>query len=112
MAPLWLPLGCLICGILASPHLAPNAVWLCLPLAAMLGIARRRLLLLGVFLLGAGLRSLVPPIPPDPGSEPVRLIGRLRAAPQWRNLGVYLDLDVETIDSKPSYGRARLTEFL
>ena len=33
-------------------------------------------------------------------------------APEWRGLGVYLDVDVNDIDDKPVNGRARLTEFL
>ena len=44
--------------------------------------------------------------------DPVRLVGLIRRAPEWRGLGVYLDLQVETLDGTPASGRARLTEFL
>src|SRR5262249_13822491 len=32
--------------------------------------------------------------------------------PEWRGPGVYLDVDVLTVDDRPYRGRARLTEFL
>jgi len=112
MVPLLFPLLCLILGILAGPHLDPNPVWLCLPLAILLGIARRRLLLLPVFLFGAALRDAVPTVPPDPGADAVRVVGEITRAPDWRGIGVYLDIRVLRIDGRPYRGRARLTEFL
>ena len=112
MVPLLFPLVALISGILAGPHLSPNPVWMSLPLSILLGIARRPLFLLPVFLLGAGLRSAVPTVPPDPGTDAVRLLGTVTRAPEWRGLGVYLDVQVLRIDEKPYRGRARLTEFL
>jgi competence protein ComEC len=112
MVPLLFPLVVLISGILAGPHLSPNPVWMCLPLSILLGIARRPLLLLPVFLLGVGLRSAVPTVPPDPGIDAVRLVGRVARAPNWRGLGVYLDVQILRIDGRPYRGRARLTEFL
>jgi len=69
-------------------------------------------LLLSVFLLGAGLRTAVPTVPPDPGNDAVRLVGKVARAPEWRGLGVYLDVQVLRIDGRPYRGRARLTEFL
>jgi len=88
MIPLLFPLLALIAGILSGPHLAPTPLWLCLPLAILVGIARRPLLLVSVFLLGAGLRSAVPAVPPDPGSDAVRLVCKVSRAPEWRGLGV------------------------
>jgi competence protein ComEC len=41
-----------------------------------------------------------------------RVTGWLTKAPEWRGLGVYLDLQLQTIDRQPYRGRARLTEFL
>jgi len=112
MVPLFFPLVALVAGILAAPYLDPHPVWLCLPLAILLGIARRPLLLLAVFLLGAGLRDAVPIVPPDPGTDAVRLEGRVTRSPEWRGIGVYLDVAVLSVDGRPYRGRARLTEFL
>ena len=112
MVPLLWPLFALIAGILLSPFLDARSVWLCLPLAALIGFARRWCLLPAIVLLGAGLRSLEPDVPPDPGDLAVRLIGRLTRAPEWRGLGVYLDVEVLSVDGRPYRGRARLTEFL
>jgi hypothetical protein len=63
-------------------------------------------------LLGAGLRAAVPAVPPDPGIDAVRLVGKITRAPEWRGLGVYLDVQVLRVDGRPYRGRARLTEFL
>lgn len=114
MVPLFLPLVSLIAGILAGPHLDSRAIWLCIPLAILLGVARRPLFLVAVFLLGAGIRDAVPAVPPAPGAEAVRLIGKVLRAPEWRGPGVYLDVEVLTIDGQPypDSGRVRLTEFL
>jgi len=112
MVPLLFPLVALISGILTGPRLDPIAVWMCLPLAILLGVAKRPFFLLSVFLLGAGLRSAVPAVPPDPGMDAVRLVGRVARAPEWRGLGVYLDVQVLSVDGRPYRGRARLTEFL
>src|SRR4029077_11322834 len=62
--------------------------------------------------LGAGLRAVVPTVPPDPGIDAVRLIGKVVRAPEWRGLGVYLDVQVLRVDGRPYRGRVRLTEFL
>jgi predicted membrane metal-binding protein len=40
------------------------------------------------------------------------VVGRLVKAPEWRGLGAYLDLELQTVDSRTYRGRARLTEFL
>jgi competence protein ComEC len=49
---------------------------------------------------------LEPPLAiPDPGDTATRVVGTLTKQPEWRGLGVYLDLQLQT-------GRARLTEFL
>ena len=113
MFPLLFPLLALIAGIVASSSLEPQAVWLCLPLAILLGLAQKKLLLIAVFLAGAGLRSLDRPVQPlPPGEEASRVIGTLSRRPDWRGPGVYLDLHVESIDGTPYRGGARLTEFL
>jgi competence protein ComEC len=113
MFPLLPPLLALIAGILASDRLDPRSVWICLPLAVLLGFARKRCALLALFLLGAGLRSREEPVPPlSPGTEASRIICRLLHQPDWRGLGVYLDVAVDSIDGVPYRGRARLTEFL
>jgi competence protein ComEC len=112
MIPLLWPLAAASAGTLVSPLLHPHYVWLCLPLAVLLACVRRWGLLLSFFLLGAALRSREPVVPPDPGDLPVRLIGRLNKAPEWRGLGAYLDVEIESVDGRASYGRARLTEFL
>ena len=58
MIPLAPPLLAFIAGILASPYLDARAAWICLPLAMLLGFARRPCFVIPVFLLGAGLRSI------------------------------------------------------
>ena len=113
MIPLLYPLLALIAGILASGHLDPMSVWLCLPLAVLLGFARKPSGLIAVFLLGSGLGSVEHPIPPlPPGVEASRVVGTLQRRPDWRGLGVYLDVGVESVDGNSLHGRARLTEFL
>src|SRR5262245_21685250 len=113
MPPLLFPLLALIAGILASASLAPTPVWLCLPLAILLGMARKRCGLIAVFLLGAGLRSVEHPVPPiPPGAEASRVIATILQRPDWRGIGVYLDINIESVDGRPLRGRARLTEFL
>jgi len=108
-----LPLLALVVGILLSPCLDPTAVWICLPLAILISFGKRWCGLIAVALLGAGLTSLTPTPPPDPGDVPAsRISGQLLKAPEWRGLGVYLDLNLTTIDGQFSRGRARLTEFL
>jgi competence protein ComEC len=113
MFPLLPSLLALIAGILVSSHLDASAIWVCLPLTVLLGFARKSCALIAIFLLGAGLRSLEEPVPPlPPGTEASRVVGRLLHRPDWRGLGVYLDLRVDSIDGVPYRGRARLTEFL
>src|SRR5436190_8844884 len=112
MVPLLLPLLVLIAGILSGPFLVPYYAALCLPLALLIGIAKRPLLLTLVFLVGTLRRDVVPPAPPDPAVEAVRIEGTLEGAPEWRGIGITLDLRILNIDGKPSTGRARLTEFL
>jgi competence protein ComEC len=108
-----IPLVALIIGIFLSPCLDPASVWICLPLAILISFGKRWCGLIAVLLLGAGLASLtVPPATYTGDTTANRVVGRLRSAPEWRGLGVYLDLDVETIDAKAYRGRARLTEFL
>src|SRR5262245_40334937 len=113
MIPLLPALLALIAGIVSSSHLEAKAVWICLPLAVLLGLARKPCALLAVFLAGAGLRSLEKPVAAlPPGNEASRVVGRLLQRPDWRGIGVYLDLEVESVDGHPYRGRARLTEFL
>src|SRR5436190_3145709 len=113
MVPLLVPLLALIAGILASAHLDPTSVWLCLPLAILLGFARKSCGLIAVFLLGAGLRAVEHPVPPLPaGPEASRVVATVLQRPDWRGVGVYLEIEVEFIDGRSVRGRARLTEFL
>jgi competence protein ComEC len=106
------PLIALIAGILLAPCLHPTYVWTCVPLAILISFARRWCGLIAVALIGAGIASLQPPVPPDPGDTAVRLVGRLMKAPEWHGVGAYLDVQVQSIDAQPYRGRARLTEFL
>ena len=113
MIPLLLPLLALIAGILASTHLDLTAVWICFPFAVLLAFARKPCALIAIFLLGAGLRSRENPIPALPaGAEASRVVCTLQHQPDWRGVGAYLDVAIESIDAHPIRGRARLTEFL
>jgi competence protein ComEC len=112
MTPLLFPLLAFVAGIVSLPYLDPTPVWWCLPVAMVLAAVRRPCALIALFLFGAGLRSLEPVAPPDPGTDPARVVGRLTGAPEWRGLGVYLNLRLETVDGRPTRGRVRLTEFL
>ncbi len=109
---MFLPLVALITGILLAPCLDSTFVWICLPPSILLSLVRSRCAFLAVCLLGSGLASLRPVVPPDPGDTAVRLVGRLLKAPEWHGLGIYLDVQLQTLDSLPYRGRARLTEFL
>src|SRR4029453_10311648 len=113
MIPLLFPLLSFVAGTLAASRLESRAVWICLPFAILLAIVRKPCALLAIFLLGAGLRSQArqsPPLPP--GTEASRVIATLVRRPDWRGIGVYLDLDVESVDAVPYRGLARLTEFI
>jgi competence protein ComEC len=113
MIPLLFPLLAVVAGILSSAHLDPASVWLCLPLAVLLGMARKPCGLIALFLLGAGLRSIERPVPVLPaGPEASRVIATVLRRPEWRGIGVYLDVGIESIDGRLLSGRARLTEFL
>src|SRR5262245_13689027 len=107
-----LSLVALIAGILLGPCVDPVPVWICFPFSILLSFLRHRCVLLTVFLLGCGVSSLQSTVPRDPGETAVRLIGTLRKAPEWHGLGIYLDVQLETIDGQAYRGRARLTEFL
>src|SRR3989442_6526782 len=107
-----LPLLALIIGILLSPCLDSRSVWICLPVAILISFVKRRCALLAVALAGAGLAARQPAVLPDPGDTAVRLVGRLTKAPEWRGLGGYLDVELQTVDGQRYPGRARLTEFL
>src|SRR5215475_13200035 len=98
MTPLLFPVLAFIAGIAASPWLDPRPVWWCLPLGVLIVLGRRWCAVIPLFLLGAGLRSLEPAAPPDPGSEPARVVGRLTGPPEWRGDGVYLDIKLESVD--------------
>jgi len=106
------PLFSLIVGILISPCLDPAAVWICLPLAILISFAKRWCALIAIALLGAGVTSIQPTVPPEPDNTATRVTGKLTKAPEWRGLGSYLDLELQSIDTRPCRGRARLTEFL
>src|SRR5262249_23451265 len=57
-------------------------------------------------------RTAQPIVPPDPGDVASRVVGRLLKSPEWRGLGVYLDVELLSVDARTYTGRARLTEFL
>ena len=108
-----IPLVALVIGILLSPCLDSASVWICLPLAVLISFARRWCGLVAVILVGAGIASLTPAPPANlDDSTAARVTGSLIKAPEWRGLGVYLDLQLMAIDAQPLRGRARLTEFL
>ncbi|PYS18271.1 MAG: hypothetical protein DMG17_06505 [Acidobacteria bacterium] len=119
----------LLIGILLSPYLDERFVWAAIPAAlvtltfsqgfALLGSrfapsprARGWTLWLLVALIGAADASMLPAVPPIPEDTAVRVVGKLTKAPEWRGLGTYLDLELQTVDRLPYRGRARLTEFL
>src|SRR5438105_4056292 len=107
----------LLIGILLSPCLDSKSVWAAIPVAIAtltLPSARGRgwCLYLLVALVGAVDASIAPGVPPIPEDSAVRIVGRLTKAPEWRGLGTYLDVELQTIDARPYRGRARLTEFL
>src|SRR5262245_38913028 len=107
-----LSLVALIAGILLGPCVDPAPVWICIPFSILLSCLRRGCVLLTIFLLGCGVASWQSTVPRDPGETAVRLIGTLRKAPEWHGLGIYLDVQLETVDGQAYHGRARLTEFL
>ena len=112
----------LLIGILLSPCLDERFVWAVIPITIVLLILTVRPLVaprgrgwclwLLVALIGAADASRVPAIPPIPEDAAVRVVGKLLEAPEWRGLGTYLDVELQSIDSQPYRGRARLTEFL
>src|SRR5262245_49794932 len=66
-----------------------------------------------VILIGAARTQMRPTVPTGNfGDSAMRLVGSLAKAPEWRGIGVYLDVRVETIDGQRYRGIARLTEFL
>jgi competence protein ComEC len=108
-----LPLVALLVGIVLSPCLNTGSVWLCLPLAILIFFARRWCGFIAVALVGAGIGSWAPAPPAELSDTAAsRITGWLTKAPEWRGLGAYLDLKLESIDGQPHSGRARLTEFL
>src|SRR5437879_4439403 len=119
----------LLIGILLSPYLDERFVWAAIPAAlvtltfsqgfALLGSrfapsprGRGWTLWLLVALIGAADASMLPAGPPIPEDTAVRVVGKLTKAPEWRGLGTYLDLELQTVDRLLYRGRARLTEFL
>jgi competence protein ComEC len=107
-----LPLFALIVGILLSPCLDPAAVWICLPLAILISFAKRWCALIAVALVGAGVSSMQPGVPPDPDNTATRVTGKLTRAPEWHGVGAYLDMELQSVDAQRYRGRARLTEFM
>jgi competence protein ComEC len=107
----------LVIGILLSPCLDERAVWIGIPVTLLtltLPSPRGRgwTLYLLVGLVGAADASMIPTVIPVPEDTALRVIGKLTKAPEWRGLGAYLDLELQSIDAQPYRGRARLTEFL
>ena len=131
----------LLTGILLSQCLDEKAVWIAIPVTlatltlsygfalagsrfASYGFAlagsrfapsprgRGWCVYLLVALIGAADASRTPAVAPVPEDTAVRVIGKLTKAPEWRGLGTYLDLELQSIDAQAYRGRARLTEFL
>src|SRR5438105_5767930 len=107
----------LLIGILLSPCLDSKSVWAAIPVAIAtltLPSARGRgwCLYLLVALVGAADASIAPSVAPVREDSAVRVVGTLMKAPEWRGLGSYLDVELQTIDAQPYRGRARLTEYL
>ena len=48
------------------------------------GVSYMRVFIVTFALLGAGIRSLEPGVPPDPGDIAARVQGTLKKAPEWR----------------------------
>ena len=107
----------LLIGILASPCLDSRSVWTAIPITIVLLIlpspnGRKWLLYLLCTLVGAADDSMIPAVVPIETNTALRVLGRLTHAPEWRGLGAYLDVELQSIDAQPYRGRARLTEFL
>ena len=113
MPPLLPPLVALVAGVLTAPYLHPEYVWLCVAPALPIGIARPKLAVLVIFLLGAGLRSnkdVQPPVIHDDG-YPARAVVRLEGPPEWREPGYYLNVRMISVGGRSIGGRARLSFF-
>jgi len=108
---LW-PLVAVVTGILFAPVVDLRYFWLCFAFAALLSFLSRPAFFIMFALLGVWRKSVEPPVPPDPGDVAVRLVGTLRKPPEWRGVGVYLDVELLAVDARPYWGLARLTEFL
>ena len=107
----------LLIGILLSPCLDSRSVWAAIPFAiATLTLpcprGRGWCLYVLVALVGAADASIARSVPPVPEDSAVRVVGKLTKAPEWRGPGMYLDVELHSIDAQPYRGRARLTEFL
>ena len=113
MPPLVPPLIALATGILASPYLDISYVWVTLPFACLVSIARPRWALLPVFVLGTILASrqeIRPPAIPDDG-YPRRVVAQLERAPEYRAPGYYLNAQILSVGETEWWGRARLSFF-
>jgi len=108
------PLLALLIGIFLSPCLDSRSVWICLPLAVLISFGKRWCGLIAVALAGAAVAAFTPPVPKNPDdTAAARVTGWLVKPPEWRGVGAYLDLQVESVDGHHDYtGHARLTEFL
>ena len=95
-----------------GPCVDPISVWICLPFFDP-SLIRPPAMRFAVG-LPAGLRSCV--IAADRATRSRRHRGAayriLRRAPEWHGLGIYLDVQLQTVDGQAYRGRARLTEFL
>src|SRR5207237_649722 len=102
----------LLAGILLSPCLDSTSVWTAIPVAIAILIlpcprGRKWCLYLLVALVGAADASIAPSVAPVREDSAVRVVGTLMKAPEWRGLGAYLDVELQTIDAQPYRGRAR-----
>ena len=113
MPPLVPPLTALAAGILASPYIDISYAWIALPFACLVSIIRPRWTLIPVFVLGGIITSrqeIRPPGIPDDG-YPRRVIARLEHAPEYRDPGYYLNVQILSVGGTEWWGRARLSFF-
>ncbi len=107
----------LLFGIFVSPCLDSTSVWIAIPVTILMlllpsGRGRKWILYLLVALVGAADVATIPTVAPVREDTAVRIHGKLTKPPEWRGLGTYLDVQLQSIDAQRYRGRARLTEFL
>jgi competence protein ComEC len=111
--PLRAPLAALVAGILVSPHLDEGSVWVALPVAALVGWIRPKLIVIAVFLTGSAVRSIADLPPPrlvDDGYA-ARVVARIVRGPDQRQGDFTMTLALETANGVAISGRAEVDYF-